>query len=107
MTTTTITTSNGPRTVTVTEPVPGLHIYEVPTDVSPNSTYRWILAHHDGPALAAFQSDTAATSAAHAIEPLADWTRSQMTTANEISLGGRVQALTDALQAAGGQHPNA
>ncbi|MFH9403301.1 hypothetical protein ACH4JS_26650 [Streptomyces sp. NPDC017638] len=107
MATTTIATTNGPRTVTVTEPVPGLHIYKIPTDISPLSNYRWVLAHHEGSALASFESEDAATSAAHAVGPLANWTRSQMTTANEISLGGRVQELMDALQEAGEQHPNA
>ncbi|MFB7461256.1 hypothetical protein [Streptomyces sp. NPDC056188] len=106
MTTTTIPTSAGPVTVTATEPVPGLHVYEVPAAVSPMSTHRWILAHHEGRALAAFETEAAATSAAATVAPLADWTRSQMTAANELSLGGRVQELMDALAAAGGQHPN-
>jgi hypothetical protein len=107
MTTTTIPTSDGPRTVDVTEPEPGLHVYEVPADISPLSSHRWILAHHEGHALAAFETEAAATTGAAAVAPLADWTRSQMTTANEISLGGRVQDLLHALQEAGGQHPNA
>ena len=44
----TLDTSEGPIEVTTTEPVPGLHVYEIPARVSPNSRYRWILAHHEG-----------------------------------------------------------
>lgn len=106
MTTATIPTSAGPRTVDATEPVPGLRIYQVPADISPLSTHRWVLAHHDGHALAAFETDTAATTAAESVASLADWTRSVMTTANEISFAGRVDEFTGLLQAAGGQHPN-
>lgn len=107
MISTTIPTSAGPIAVDAVELVPGLHVYEIPAEASPLSTHRWILAHHDGHALASFESEAAATAGAGAVAPLADWTRNQMTAANEISLGGRVQELMDALQAAGGQHPNA
>lgn len=103
----TIVTSAGPLTVDATEPVPGLHVYEVPSHVSPNSSYRWVLAHHEGSALAAFATDTAATAAAAAVAPLADWTRGAMTAANEISLGGNTERLAVLLTAHGGEHPNA
>lgn len=100
-----LSTSAGPVTVTATEPVPGLHVYEIPQDVSPVSSYRWILAHHEGPALASFENDTAATEAAEKVAPLADWTRNAMTTANLLG-PGRTEELLALLRDAGGQHPN-
>ncbi|MBL1100116.1 hypothetical protein [Streptomyces coffeae] len=107
MTTTyTIATSTGPVTVAAVEPAPGLRIAKAPDDISPLSERRWLLAHHDGPALAAFTTEAAANTAAAAIAPLTDWTRSAMTTANAISLGGLAGQLMDALTAAGGAHPN-
>lgn len=102
-----ITTSAGPLTVDATEPVPGLHVYEVPSHVTPASSYRWILAHHEGRALASFETEAAATAAATAVAPLADWTRGAMTAANEISLGGNTERLAVLLTANGGEHPNA
>ncbi|SCK20318.1 hypothetical protein YUYDRAFT_02116 [Streptomyces sp. ScaeMP-e48] len=106
-TTTTVSTSAGPTTVTATSPVPGLLIYEIPAEVSPMSEHRWILGHHEGRALAAFATDTEATAAAESVAELADWTRSVMTTANEISLGGKVETFGFLLMSNGGQHPNA
>lgn len=103
----TFTTSAGPLTVEVTEPVPGLRVFETPPGVSPLTTHRWILAHHDDHGIAAFETEDAATAAAEAVAPLADWTRNAMTTANEISLGGHVDRLRGLLRAGGGQHPNA
>lgn len=107
MTTTTISTSAGPVTVDTTEPAPGLHVYKIPADVSPLSPYRWILAHHEGRALAAFKSSDEATQAAGAVSALADWSRNAMTAANEISLGGNTERFAVLLTAHGGQHPNA
>ncbi len=104
--TVTLSTSAGPVTVTAGEPTPGLRTYEVPADVSSNSRFRWILAHHDGHALASFESEEAATAAADAVAPLADWTRNAMTTANQIGPGG-TERLMSLLRDAGGQHPNA
>ncbi|MER8030668.1 hypothetical protein ABTZ78_17115 [Streptomyces bauhiniae] len=106
MTSMTISTSGGLHTVDTTEPVPGLRVYELPTGISPFSTHRWLLAHHEGAALAAFETEAAATTAADAVSPLTDWTRSQMTAATGISLGGQTAALMKALESAGGQHPN-
>lgn len=106
MPTATLSTSAGPVTVDAIEPVAGLLVYETPAGVSPMSSYRWILAHHDGSALAAFTTEEAATEGATAVAPLADWTRSQMTTANEISLGGHTERLMSLLRNAGGEHPN-
>lgn len=103
----TFSTSAGPVTVETTEAVPGLHVGEIPADVSPLSSYRWILAHHEGAALASFSSSDAATRAAEGVAPLADWSRGAMTTANQVSLGGNTERLTALLAEHGGQHPNA
>ncbi|TWV19418.1 MULTISPECIES: hypothetical protein [Streptomyces albidoflavus group] len=107
MTKHTFQTSAGPVTVPASEPVPGLHVFEIPADVSPGSTYRWIAAHHDGAALASFTTEAAATDAAQAVGPLADWTRNAMTAGNEISLGCNADHLLDLLKRHGGHHPNA
>ncbi|MYZ37104.1 MULTISPECIES: hypothetical protein [unclassified Streptomyces] len=107
MTIMTISTSAGPITVDTTEPVAGLHVYEIPADVSPLSEYRWILAHHEGRALAAFKSFDDATKAANAVSTYADWSRNAMTAANEISFGGNAERFGFQLMAHGGQHPNA
>ncbi|WP_239934212.1 hypothetical protein [Streptomyces sp. CBG31] len=107
MSTHTFQTSAGPVTVPASEPVPGLQVFEIPADVSPDSNYRWIAAHHDGAALASFATEAAATNAAQAVGPLADWTRNAMTAANEISLSGKTERLHVLLEAHGGQHPNA
>jgi hypothetical protein len=101
-----VATSAGPVAVPATEPVPGLHVYEIPAHVSPESPYRWILAHHEGHALASFETEKAATEAAAEVAPLADWTRNAMTTANQIG-PGRTDELLSLLREAGGQHPNA
>lgn len=100
-------TSAGPIDVATTEPFPGLHVYKVPANVSPNSKYPWILAHHEGYALASFESSDAAVAAAGALAPLADWTRSVMTAANQVSFGGNARRLLELLADHGGQHPNA
>ncbi len=102
----TISTSAGPATVSVTEPFPGLHVYEIPADVSPLSPYRWVLAHHEGPVLASFETEQAAESAAEKVAPLVDWTRNAMTVANLIGPSG-MKSLTALLVDNGGQHPNA
>jgi hypothetical protein len=99
-------TSASQITVDATEPVPGLHLYEIPAGVSPLSPYRWILAHHEGAALASFETADAAHTAAKAVAPLADWTRNAMTAANQIGPGG-TEHLLRLLRDAGGQHPNA
>lgn len=103
----TLDTSAGPVTVDATEAAPGLCVFETPTHVSPGSEYRWILAHHDGTALAGFNTQAAAQRAAEQVAPLADWTRNAMTAANQISLGGHTDRLLELLRDAGGQHPNA
>lgn len=107
MPTATLPTSGGPVTVDVIEPVPGLYVYEVPESVHPTSRYRWILAHHQGRALASFETGEAAEEGAGAVAELADWSRNAMTVANQLSLGGHVDELMRALTGAGGDHPNA
>lgn len=83
-----------------TEPVPGLHIYELPSDMHHASTDRWVLAHHEGHVLATYPTADTATRAATAVAPLADWTRTVMTAANQISFGGNVERLHELLLAA-------
>ncbi|MFI6700301.1 hypothetical protein ACIBJC_15210 [Streptomyces sp. NPDC050509] len=105
MPTTTIATSAGPITVEATEPLPGLHLYEVPATVSTSSTYRWILALHDGQALAAFRSEHDAAGAVDSITGFADWTQPSAAITTELGASG-MKTLTALLTSAGGQHPN-
>lgn len=102
-----LSTSAGPIDVDSVEVAPGLHVYEIPTSVSPNSQYQWILTHHEGWALASFESSNAATQAAESVAPLADWSRNAMTAGQQISFGGNVNRLMNLLADHGGQHPNA
>ncbi|WP_328941569.1 hypothetical protein OG259_07800 [Streptomyces sp. NBC_00250] len=102
----TVDTNLGPIGVEATEPAPGLRVFSLPTNVSPDSPYRWILAHHDGPALASFETDDAAKRAAEQVGALVDWTRNAMTVANLLGPGG-MNDLMEQLRSAGGQHPNA
>ncbi|MFB7589338.1 hypothetical protein [Streptomyces sp. NPDC056169] len=99
-------TNLGPVEVDAVAPVPGIRVFQLPADVSPDSPYRWILAHHDGPALASFETDDAAKRAAEQAGSLVDWTRNAMTVANLLGPGG-MNELMEQLRAAGGQHPNA
>ncbi|WP_328427839.1 hypothetical protein [Streptomyces sp. NBC_00443] len=101
-----LSTSAGPVTVTATEPVPGLHVYEIPEHVNVLSPLRWILAHHEGRALASFETKEAANGAAEKVAPLVDWTRNAMTVANLLGPSGAEQLLA-LLAEVGGQHPNA
>lgn len=100
----TLETSTGPMVVDTTEPVPGLHVYEMPVAGAVPRPYRWVLAHHEGRVLATFESSDAATRAAESVAPLADWSRNAMTTANQISFGGHVERLAELLAAHGSQH---
>lgn len=102
----TLSTSTGPVSVSASEPAQGLRVFEIPTDISPFSTYRWILAHHEGVALAAFKTEEAAAAAAKKVAPLADWTRNAITAANEIGPAG-MEDLMALLRLSGGRHPNA
>ncbi|QGZ53301.1 hypothetical protein GPZ77_34285 (plasmid) [Streptomyces sp. QHH-9511] len=102
----TVDTSAGPITVDALVPVPGLHVFQLPAEVSTDSPYRWILALHDGPALASFKAEAEASGAAEQAAPLVDWTRNSMTVANLLGPAG-MDDLMQLLRAAGGQHPNA
>ncbi|MFJ1804501.1 hypothetical protein [Streptomyces sp. NPDC088180] len=60
------------------EPVPGLHVYELPDahrEEGDGAGSPWRLGHHSGRALAAFSSEDDALRAAHEVADLADWTR--------------------------------
>jgi hypothetical protein len=94
-------TPTGPLAIEATEPVPGLRVYEVPADHASLPDHRWVLAHHEGRALGLFTSIDDASGAASAVASMADWTRSVMTTANEISFGGNVERFGLALMAHG------
>lgn len=71
----TIRTQQGPRIVTATSPVPGLHVYEIPDDVDQPSAYRWRLGHHSGLLIAAAMYEDDAIRGAQKIADLADWTQ--------------------------------
>ncbi|MEU4967833.1 hypothetical protein [Streptomyces smyrnaeus] len=76
----TILCEDGPETVTATEPVPGLLVYEVPDNVSVGRTKRWTLGTRDGFCIAAFATQQAALRAADDLRGIADWT----TTTDEL-----------------------
>ncbi|MEZ7004997.1 hypothetical protein [Streptomyces sp. AD55] len=101
MPTQTLTTSHGPLTVPATEPVPGLHVYEIPDSLAPGLDHRWFLTHHEGYVLASFTSEDAATTAAEKIAPLTDWTQNVMTTVNQLG-PARAGLLLGLLREAGG-----
>lgn len=94
-------TADGPLAIEATEPVPGLRVFEIPADRAPLPDYPWVLAHHEGRTLGLFATADDAHGAAAAVASLADWTRSVMTTANEISLGGNVERFGLALMVHG------
>lgn len=74
----------------------GLRVTKAPEFVYPESPYRWLLTHHEGAILSAFETKDAADRAAEQVAPLADWTKSVMTAAQEISLslpGGATRFL--------------
>ncbi|MFH9108561.1 hypothetical protein ACH4LN_18095 [Streptomyces albus] len=64
----------GPETVTATEAVPGLLVYEVPDSVSIGNPNRWSLGTRDGFCIAAFPDKQSALRGAADLAPLADWT---------------------------------
>jgi hypothetical protein len=103
----TIETSEGPVAFDSTEPVPGLHVYEIPADANANSPLRWVLSHHEGRSLGWFKSSDAATRAAESVASLADWTRNAMTVAQVISFGGNTVLLMALLAEHGANDPNA
>lgn len=104
-----IPTTTGPVAVDAAEAAPGLIVFHAPDGFRPDFPHRWLLAHHDGHVIAAFDTESAAISAAGLIGSLVDWTKSVMTAAQQISLGleGGPKALLALLKELGGHDPNA
>lgn len=109
MTSTTIPTTAGPVTVDASVPAPGLITFEAPAEFHPGCPHRWLLAHHGGHVLAAFETEDIANAAAVRISGLVDWTKSVMTTAQQISLGveGGAPGFLALLLELGGHDPSA
>lgn len=107
--TTTIPTTTGPVTVEANTPAPGLITFPAPPEFRPDCPNRWLLAHHDGHVLAAFATEEAADTAAVEVAKVADWTKSVMTAAQQISLGleGGAPRFLALLKELGGHDPNA
>lgn len=105
----TIPTTSGPVTIDAGAPAPGLIVFEDPGFFTPEPAYPWLLAHHQGHVIAAFETEDAANAAAVQVAQLADWTRSVMTAANQISLSldGGARGFLQLLRELGGQDPNA
>ncbi|MFJ9799893.1 hypothetical protein [Streptomyces sp. NPDC101145] len=98
------TTTGVTYTLDTTEPVPGLHVAEAPAWLSEDLPHRWLLAHHQGHALAVFPTAEAATTAAHKVAATADWTRDAATVLAHLGPAGQ-RALNASLHAAGGRRP--
>lgn len=107
--TTTIPTTTGPVEVDATPAAPGLITFRAPDDFQPKCPYRWLLAHHAGHVVAAFDTEPAATAAAVRVGATVDWTKSVMTAAQQISLSleGGPKAFLALLEELGGHDPNA
>lgn len=104
-----IPTTSGLVGVDASAPSPGLITFEAPEFFHPDCPYRWLLAHHEGHVFAAFETETAANEAAVKVSAAADWTKSVMTGAQQISLsyeGGAPRFLAR-LKELGGHDPNA
>ncbi|MGC5533969.1 hypothetical protein [Streptomyces sp. SR-10] len=70
--------ARGTISLPAVEPVPGLHVYELPDahrEEGDGEGTPWRLGHHSGRALAAFSSEDDALRAAREVADLADWTR--------------------------------
>ncbi|MFD5508957.1 hypothetical protein ACFWIB_14440 [Streptomyces sp. NPDC127051] len=77
------------RTVTATEPVPGLRVY--PVDPNEGSyDYTWSVGHHSGFVLAACDAQDEAEMAAREIAGFTDWTRSAEELRGDTSLDRHV-----------------
>lgn len=103
-----IPTTTGPVAVDASTPSPGLITFEAPEFFRPECPYRWLLAHHEGHVFAAFDTEQAANEAAVEVAKMADWTKSVMTGAQQISLsleGGAPRFLAT-LKELGGHDPN-
>lgn len=107
--TTVIPTTTGPVTVDASQAAPGLITFHAPDAFRPDCPYRWLLAHHQGHVIAAFETEETAAKAAVRIGALVDWTKSIMTSAQQISLSleGGPQAFLALLKELGGHDPNA
>lgn len=107
--TTTIPTTIGPVDVEANVPAPGLITFRAPFEFRPDCPNRWLLAHHDGHVLAAFATEEEANHAAVEVAKVADWTKSVMTAAQQISLSleGGAPRLLALLKELGGHDPNA
>lgn len=105
MTSLAIPTSTGTIDVEAADAAPGLIVFQAPESLRPESTHRWLLAHSQGRIIAAFESESAATRAAEKVSQVADWTRSVMTVANQISfsLEGGAQAFMQLLRDLGAE----
>ncbi|MEV0526005.1 hypothetical protein AB0I66_21450 [Streptomyces sp. NPDC050439] len=109
MPTATIPTTIGPVTVDAVQAAPGLLVFEAPEGFRPDFQHRWLLSHHAGHVVAAFDTEATATAAAKHVGALVDWTRSVMTAAQEISLSlkGGARGFLALLKELGGHDPNA
>ncbi|MQY14989.1 hypothetical protein SRB5_51660 [Streptomyces sp. RB5] len=98
-------TENGDRTrtVTATSPVPGLFVYELPDDMSPNSPYRWRIGHHSGYGVAAAMFEDDAVRGAHRIAGLADWAEQSPA---ELRDHVDIEELYDRLAQVSCEHPS-
>lgn len=87
------------------EPVPGLHVYELPLkhrEESDGAANPWRLGHHSGKALAAFPSEDDALRAAREVADLTDWTRpaENLSTTEDLDLdeyADRIETRTNGL----------
>lgn len=104
-----IPTTTGPVAVDASAPAPGLITFEAPEFFQPECPYRWLLAHHEGHVFAAFADEAVANEAAVQVASLADWTKSVMTGAQQISLSyeGGAPRFLSLLKELGGHDPNA
>ncbi|WP_228184136.1 hypothetical protein [Streptomyces anulatus] len=91
--------------VSAVEPVPGLHVYELPAghrEEGDGVANPWRLGHHSGRVLAAFPSEDDALRAAREVADLADWTRpaEDLRTNEDLDLDeyvDRIEARTNGL----------
>lgn len=104
-----IPTTTGQVAVDATEAAPGLITFEAPDGFRPDCPQRWLLAHHGGGVIAAFDTEGAASAAAVEIASIADWTKSVMTAAQQISLtlDGGARRFLVLIKNLGGHDPNA
>jgi hypothetical protein len=107
--TTIIPTTTGPVAVDASTVAPGLITFRAPEEFRPDCPHRWLLAHHGGHVLAAFDTETTAGAAGVRLADIVDWTKSIMTSAQQISLSleGGSQAFLALLKELGGHDPNA